>query len=341
MIASNETRTESRRGLTEVVGLDFSQTGIKAVRMKKTRDGLQVAGVAQLPAMALGPGSEMEVSKLHLPKSVRSRNAAVAYTGINSVVRLLNVPGFSRQSGTADEMVRSQVGLEEGFRLGYTVASQPGRGKQDVSLIAVGVPDEESSWLLQVVRNSGPAPVSIEVSALSTLTAFARGPGAAAADGAVGLIEAGEEVTLMTVMKQGVPVLLRKFEFGHSQILERVARQFTVDRDTAINILKDHSFDVSQPVNESMGAMLRQLAISKEFVERKAGASVENWYLSGGLALAGYWRSEIENVVGAVKIWNPLGNLFMAQDVWPAELAGQEPRFSAAIGLAIGALEDV
>jgi Tfp pilus assembly PilM family ATPase len=266
----------------------------------------------------------------------------VAYTGARAVVRLLSVPGFSRQSVNADDLVRGQVGLDTNYRLGYAVATQASRGKQDVSLIAVGVPEEESSWLLQVVRNSGPSPVSMEVSAMSCMTAFVHGPGSAASDQVVGLIEAGEQVTLMAVVKQGVPVLLRKFEFGHEQILERVGRQFSVDHDTAVNILRDRSFDVSQPVSDAMGGMLRQLAISKEFVERKAGAPVQNWYLSGGLALAAYWRAEIEHVVGAgVKVWNPLGNLLMAQDVWPDELVGQEPRFSAAIGLAIGALEDV
>lgn len=342
MIASNEAKTESRRGLAEVVGLDFSQSSTKAVRMKRAREGLQITGVAQLPAMTFGPGSESEVSQIYLPKPVRCRNAAVAYTGVESVVRLLNVPGFSRQSAQAEDLIRGQVGLDDKYRLGYAVASQSARGKQEVSLIAVGVPEEESSWLLQVVRNSGPAPVSMEVSSMATMTAFVHGPGTATDKGAVGLIEAGEQVTLMAVIKQGVPILLRKFEFGHGLILERVMRQFSVDKDTAANILQDQSFDVAQPVNDAMSGMLRQLAISKEFVERKAGVPVDGWYLSGGMALAAYWREEIERIVGdGVKVWNPLSNLFIAPDVWPKQLVGQEPRFSAAIGLAIGALEDV
>lgn len=337
MIASNEARGP-RRGVNDVVGIDLATTGVKMVRMKRAKEGLTIVGASESPALDLSDMEAGGTAKLHLSKGVRAKSAALTFTAQQSVVRLLNLPGFSQSAATADQTVREHVGLEQDFRLGYTVASQV-RGRAEVSLVAVGVPEIQAATVLDLPGS--PSPVSMEVSALSSLTAFARGPAAQVASGPVGIVEAGAQVTCLTIFHQGAPVLLRKFEFGGDQILQRVQRQFGVDEDTARNMLVDQSFDVSHSVQEVMGTFLRQLSISKEFVERKVGKPIEKWYAAGGLVLIPYWKDVVEAGVGqSVQPWNPLENLYLMPGAWPEELEGNEVRFSAAIGAAIGALEE-
>jgi Tfp pilus assembly PilM family ATPase len=307
------------------------------VRMKRTKEGLTILGASESPALVFSEGEEGSLPRLHLSKRVRAKSAALTFTAQQSIIRLLNLPGFSQSAATADQTVREHVGLEKDFRLGYTVASQQ-RGRAEVSLVAVGVPEVQAANLLALPGS--PSPVSVEVSALSSLTGFVRGPAAQVSNGPVGLVEAGAQVTCLTIFNQGAPVLLRKFDFGGDQILQRVQRQFGVDDETARNMLVDQSFDVSHSVQEVMGAFLRQLSISKEFVERKVGKSVVKWYAAGGLVLIPYWKNVVEGSVGqVVQPWNPLENLYMMPDAWPEALEGNEVRFSAAIGAAIGALE--
>ena len=94
-------------------------------------------------------------------------------------------------------------------------------------------------------------------------------------------------------------------------------------------------------VQEAMGPFLRQLAISREFVERKAGVPIKAWYLSGGITLAAYWTERIRAAVGEdVRIWNPLEGIQVQPDAWPEGLKGQECRFAAAIGSAMGVLQE-
>ncbi len=336
MIASNETKG-SRRGVNDVVGIDIATTGVKMVRIKRTKEGLTIVGAVESPALTLEE-EEGGYTKLHLTKAVRSKNAALTFTAQQSIIRLLNLPGFSQTSPSADQTVREHVGLEDNFRLGYTVASQQ-RGRTEVSLVAVGVPEVQAASVLALPGS--PTPVSVEVSALSSLTAFARGPAAQTSSGPVGLVEAGAQVTCLTIFHQGSPVLLRKFEFGGDQILQRVQRQFGVDEETARDMLVDQSFDVSHSVQEVMGTFLRQLSISKEFVERKVGKPIAKWYAAGGLVLIPYWKDVVEAGVGQpVQPWNPLENLYLMPGAWPEALEGTEVRFSAAIGAAIGALEE-
>ena len=85
----------------------------------------------------------------------------------------------------------------------------------------------------------------------------------------------------------------------------------------------------------------RKISISREFVERKIGSQVQAWFVSGGLSLSGDWRKQIFATMNRpVELWNPFEDLYMLSDMWPEELQGQETRFAAAVGAAIGALED-
>jgi hypothetical protein len=120
-----------------------------------------------------------------------------------------------------------------------------------------------------------------------------------------------------------------------------VQRQFGVDESTARNIIGDSAFDISQSVQEAIGPFIRQLAISREFVERKAGVPIQAWYLSGGVTLARYWGDSIREAVGAeVKMWDPLEDIEVLPGAWPEALVGQERRFAAAIGSAAGVLQE-
>lgn len=330
-----------RSGSTEVLGIDVATTGVKAVRMRSSRDGLVLVGCVELPAVPLnGSRPAGEPVNLSLPREYRGRNAGLSLTSKNSVVRLLSLQGNGRPSQQTENALRTQAGIESDFRLAYSVL--PGeRGRQETNVLAVGVPDAEARSVVELFGDQAIGTVALEVSALAATSAFARTPAAQAEDGAVGLIETGATVSCLTVFVKGRPALLRKFEFGSRRTESRVQRQFGVDESTALNIIGDTAFDIGQSVQEALGPFLRQLAISREFVERKTGMPIKTWYLSGGITLAGYWAQSIRDAVGAeVKIWDPLEGIQTLPGAWPDAIRGQETRFAAAIGSAAGVLQE-
>jgi Tfp pilus assembly PilM family ATPase len=343
MIAKREEKIGRRRGLSDIVAVDVATSGLKLVRMKRAKEGLTISAVGQIPISELpdvDDSNEEERSRIALPKVFRAKHSALSVTSSRAVIRLLNLPGFSEKSPNAENTVREHVGLEDGFRLGYSVGG-PQRGKSEVNLIAVGLPEEDATSTLEMLGGGTPAPISVEVSALSAATGFALSVAPRFSKGAVGLIEGGSRVTCLSIFSQNMPVLLRKFEFGSEDILNRIQRDFGVDRETSENIVGESSFDISASVEGAMKGFIRQLSISREFVERRVGASIQAWFVTGGLALTSDWKQNIYESVGRpVEVWNPFENLFMVPGTVPAELKGQEVRFSAAVGAAMGALED-
>jgi Tfp pilus assembly PilM family ATPase len=89
-----------------------------------------------------------------------------------------------------------------------------------------------------------------------------------------------------------------------------------------------------------MDPFLRQMSISKDFVERREDCRVLKVYVSGGTSLSRYWVDEIKSAAGTeVERWNPFASLRLAPDALPASLAGQETRFAAALGGCLRILE--
>ena len=96
MIASKEKKGAFNRGPSDVVGVDIASSGVKLVRMKRTKDGLTVTHAELLPPVAVaGRSDEGTDDRISFSKAMRARSAALTYTAESAVIRLLSLPGFS------------------------------------------------------------------------------------------------------------------------------------------------------------------------------------------------------------------------------------------------------
>lgn len=338
MIASKE-QTESKRGLGDVVGIDLATTGTKVVRLRRIKQSLVIVGLDLLPPVPVGTSEDL--APLSLPKTLKARYGALAATAGSSVVRLLHLPGFNHNAPNAEATVREHAGLEQGFRMSYQITEPATRARPDTGVLTVALPEGMARGIVGVLREGAPAPLSMEVSSLAALSGFAHGPLSRHRREAVGFIEAGAESACLGIFQHEHLVLVRKFDFGSHRLVERISRQMGVDAETAQEIIQGNAIDISQMTREVLTPFLRQLSISKEFVERKGGEPIKHWYLSGGMALTSYWSGQISHTVsGAIRVWNPFEGLEVDPRV-PMDLAkGQEVRFAAAIGAALGAMEE-
>ena len=331
-------RPRKRKGPSEVVGVDMGTTGFKAVRMRRSKEGMQVLAADVLPVQ-WPEEDKPETAHLTLPKHLLTNYCALALSGDNAAVRIVSVPGHPDKNPVDEAHLREQVGLGDDFRMAYAVISQAVKAKAESKLLVVGMPEQETLGVLGMVAEGPPAAVGIEIAGLSAFNAFLQGPGQGLAQEAVGVIESGAKITFMAFFNKGVLSLVRKFDFGSETLVAKVQQQMGVDRDTAQGIISDGAFDISQPVHEVMDPFLRQMLISRDFVERKEECRVSAMYLSGGACLSRWWQEEMRNAAGVeVRLWNPFEGLSMAEGVLPEAWQGRETVFAAAVGVCLGAL---
>jgi Tfp pilus assembly PilM family ATPase len=331
-------KAPKKKSPQDLVAVDMASSGLKVVHLKKQGDTITVLGADIFPALNNAP--EGEARKLDLPKPLMSHYAALAFTGEHAIVRVVSLPGHVEAGPQAEQQVRETLGLDAQYRVAFTTTASS-RGKQETKLLTVAVPEADAQAVLAHVSEGAPAPYSLELAGLSALNACLRGPASQHAAEAVCIIECGARVSYMAIFNKGSLILARKIDVGGESIAAHVQKQLGLDAETAQSILSEGAIDISQAVREVIEPFLRQLTISRDFVEREENCRIRKTYISGGMSLSTYWTNEIRRATGMeVVSWNPFEMLTVAPGALPERLEGQQPRFAAAIGAALGVLSE-
>lgn len=326
-----------RHDYSDVLGLDIGTSGTKAVRLKLIRGVATVVAVDILPVISLPESAETPVVPYSIPKALRARYVALAVSRGGGMVKLLTFPAHSGK--TSDEHVHELMGLGEDsrYRLGYEIILE---NRTEVRALASALSETVAKALCQVFPAGVPAPCSLEISGLASLTAYSRMRGAENAEDCSVVVDFGAAVTLVAFFNKNTLALVRKFDFGTIHILKKLQDSLGVDQDVALGILNDGSFDVTKVVHQAMESFLQQLIISWDFVERRESIRISKLCVCGGGVGLHLWAQEMESATGQAPIkWDPFEGLAIQPGAIPDTIKGQEPRFSAAIGAALAMLK--
>ena len=326
----------------DLVGLDINPTGIAAVRMRKNNEGISVLAADVLPPPAPPPAGSApaERTPLALPAPFRSRYASLAVPADKAVIRLLTFSG--RQDTGLDARIVENMGLDDPnrYRISYKLLTE-GHGRADTKVLGAAIPEAEAAAAVAQLATGLPVPFSLEVSALATMTAFLDGPAALHKGEAIGVLEFSPRTSLLALFRDSALVLIRRFDRGTEDVLERVCETLGVDRRIAGEIMADGSFDISHTIVEVMEPLIKQLIITRAYVERRENCRLRRIYLNGGLASSRNVHSEIKTVLEVeTEAWNPFGKLKVLPNAVPQTYAGREWIFSAAVGAGLGTFEE-
>lgn len=332
-----------KRKPNDVVGIDFGRTGSKLVRLRRTNDDISIVGLEMLPAVDIS-GASGSVPAFSIPSKLKARYVAVAVGGANVTARLLTFPG-TVDSSFGDKLAKN-MGLPEEAddRMSYRIVTE-GQGRQESRVLAAALPESQAETCMKLFGTGLPAPISLEVASLSTLTAFEAGPVTHSKEPAIGLIDFSTRFSTLSIFYKKKLVLLRRFDFGVEKLFERITASLNVDAETALNILSDNAFDISEMITDIISPFSSQLIVSRDYVERRENCSLKQLHLIGGIAASNAAVKEMERSMNlAVETWNPFTIPSISTDPTLAKnddlYQGQEWRFAAALGAALGALQE-
>jgi Tfp pilus assembly PilM family ATPase len=325
-----------QRGYSDVLGLDIAGSGAKAVRLRRGKQGVTVVAMDILPPVAAPADANTSVAPFVVPKPLRARYVAMTTSVPGSIVKLLTVPSQSEKAMDTQVNELMGIGESEDYRLAYETVAET---RADVKIIGVAMPLQTIATLCQFFPSGTPAPCALEVSGLSSMSAYERGPGRNHHGDCTAVIDIGMNVSMVAFYNKGAMILIRRFDFGSSSILKKIQDSLGVDGEVAQGILHDGSFDISQITHQVMEPFLQQLAISWDFVERRENTHIARLYACGGGAALKCWAHEIQGATGQEPIgWNPFDDLVVAPAAAIEKWEGQEPRFTAALGTALSVL---
>ena len=325
----------ARRKAQEILGLDFGSSGVKAVRMRLADGGLQLLSANLFPSAEIGAAAV----RPPLDKPLLTNYAAIAVTGMSSVIRVIaHVP--SAVGSSLNQQLREQIGLDSSYRVAFANTGQQSRTRGEQRMLAVALGEKDAAEVLDLFREGAPAPSSLELSGLAAVNASMMSRKVHDPDSPACHLDCGARVSTMAFVNKGAVILTRKLDVGGEAIIERVQRSLGLDRATAESIMAEGAIDISQAVGEVIDPFLRQMNISRDFVERQENCRVTTAWITGGMSMSRYWLDMIGKASGmTIQAWDSLEGIQVQAGAVPDHLVGQMARMTGAIGAARAALE--
>ncbi len=304
------------------------------MRLKKAKEIITLCAADILPPLGLDAEERPP-----LPKPLSAYYTALCATIENASLRVFQQTLTDESS--LEQVVRGNLGVGDDMRVGGMVL-QRARGKRDSTLLGVAVPETSVQHYLGLFANGAPAPHSLELSGLAAFSAFLFSAGKQTANQTVCLIETGARFTYAAFLHRNQLQMINRFDIGGDALQRQVELSLGVDADMAGTILAGGSVDVSGPVRSVLNPLTKQLAVYREFVERRNKTALSAVYMSGGQAGSPYWQTAVKDALGFVpQVWNPFENIEVPPDTFPEQYQGQESRFAAAVGAALAGMEAV
>lgn len=327
----------------DLVGVDIGATGIKLAHVRKSGQDISLLGVDILSPLSTG-SSEGEgksaVAPLVLLPEIKAKYAAICVTGSESVVKLLSFPGAFDDS-SIDKIV-SSLGVEnpDEYRIGYKLITE-GHGKTESKVLGVALHESVAAVAPALFPSGVPAPYSLELSGLCAMTSFQHSAKVNHSEESVGVVDFGTNVTTYAIFNKGVLSLIRRFDFGTLMIIDKVQEALGVDRETAQGIMNDGAFDISQAVADVMEPLVKQMIVSRDFVERRENCNVNRMFVSGGIVASRNSLEEMRVSLGLeIETWDPFEGINVVPGAVSETFKSQSWRFVSAIGACLGTLEE-
>lgn len=321
----------------EIVAVDFSQTETKCVRLRRINGGVQLIAADVLPRIHDEISADQKSARrsISLPSHLLCRCAALCLPGKNALVKLLNMPGHL--DGGSEARIRENMGIGAGdYRIGYKVLGYS-HGRVETKLLTVALPENEVQRCLECFSSGWPVPVAVELAGLAAINAFVSGYLDGCADESLGVVQLEDDVSFFAFIHKKEVVLIRKYDFGHDHMLNAIQSRLNVNRITAMNVASDQSFDISQMIKEVCDPFVRQLVISKHFVERRENCHVSRIFIPGAVPASHRLAQEIRVASEAeVEQWDSSKAVIIRPEAIAPRLAGQYSLLAASIGAAIG-----
>ncbi len=330
-----------RRWHNDLLAVDFDPDATRCVRFKRTGANLSVVAAQTLPSVDLSEEACKNIESvqpLNLPKDLQAKAVAIALPASEAVVKLLSLPG---QTGDdIKDKVMEHMGIEgDGYRIRHLKVSA--QSVRETKLLAVAVPEAIAVAATRLFPSGNPVPISLEISGVAALTAFDAGPIRGHVNDAIGVIELGARASFVSFFNKTELALVRKFDFGLWNILNRIQQELALDRETVAGLMADNAFDVSNVVKEASESFIKQMIISRHFVERRENCRITRMYVPGGPLISGDWINEVKSAMGFdVEFWDPfaVSALKMPPTGLGADLDAHRSMFAAVVGLGLGIL---
>jgi type IV pilus assembly protein PilM len=343
-------------GSKTIVGLDIGSSAIKAVELKKTRAGVELARLGIEPigsdvvvdSMIMdSPTVASAIGKLFTDNGIKSKTVATSVSGHSVIVKPIKMPTMPEQE--LGDRIQTEAAQYIPFdiaevNLDYQVLSDDlSAANMDVLLVAVKKDKILNYTNVLSMAGRSPAVVDIDVFALQNCYEYNYDP---APNTTVALLNIGASVMNINIVRGVTPLFTRDVSVGGHQYTDSLQKELDLSFTDAEafklgekvgTVSEDAKLPILQQVTEII-----VLEIQKTFDFFKAtapGEHIEKVYLAGGSArVPGLMEALRQEFSLPVELLNPFQRIETGT-VGAGVVDANAGQLAVAVGLALRSFE--
>ena len=341
-----------------IVGLDIGSSSIKAVELKKSRNGLEVAHMAMEPlssdivvdSMIVDSGSVASaITKIFGESGIKTRAVATSVSGHSVIVK--RIPMSSMSDAELAQVIQTEAAQHIPFDISdvsidYQILNDNGGPTMDVLLVAVKKDKILNYTNVLSLAGKSPAVVDIDAFALQNCYEYNYQPGPGAT---VALLNLGASVMNINIVKGANPLFTRDVSVGGHQYTDSLQKELDLSFDDAESLKLGNkvgtvSDDAKMPILQQVTEII-VLEIQKTFDFFRAtatGEHIERIYLAGGSSqVPGLIEALRQEFSLPVEILNPFQRIEPPLGTG-ADLADKNAgQMAVAVGLALRSFDEL
>jgi len=347
-------------GSKSIVGLDVGSSSIKAVELKKGRNGIEVA---HLGLEALAPDIVVDsmivdsgtvssaISKLFAENSIKTKNVATAVSGHSVIVKKISLPAMSdaELSDTIEKEAAQHTPFDlADVNLDYQILSED-EGQPQMDVLLVAVKKDKILNYTNVLSMAGKTPAIVDIDALALQNCYEYNY-EPSPNQVVALLNLGASVMNINIVKGTTPLFPRDVSVGGHQYTDSLQKELDLSFDDAEALKLGRkvgtvSEDAKTPILQQVTEII-VLEIQKTFDFFRASAAgehIERIYVAGGSSkVPGLLEALRQEFALPVDILNPFQRIAPhAEGVGMDLIEGNAGQLAVAVGLALRSFEEL
>lgn len=325
------------------IGLDIGNYSIKYVKLASGKgvSGYRLLdfGVHQLSGSGSTGRLAQELNAVGASLSEKSVNVSIS--GPSVVVRYILLPTMKKEELDSSMQFEAEKYIPFNINevmLDHQILEPNVGGKMRVLLVAAKRDVvEERIKLIQQARMTVNI---IDVDSFALINAFVlNNPDDPDSDTIKALLNIGENVSSVNIIKHGLSYFTRDFPIGGREITKAICDRLGMDAVRARG-LKHTPGSSGQEVMEAtkpvLMSILDEVRLSLSYYENQFGSGADEVYLSGGSVNQQGFSQLFTDTLGLnCQLWDPAKALTLAKDISQVELDKVKHELPVAIGLAL------
>lgn len=342
-----------------VVGLDIGTSSVKAVALKPAGKGYELVhlGIVPLPPDAIVDGAIMDggavisaIQQIFNEHKIGTKDVAVAVSGHSVIIKSIKMP-LMKEAELAESIqweAEQHIPFAiEDVNLDYQILQAP-PGAMEMEVLLVAVKKDVINEYLTVASTAGLNVAVVDVDAFALGNAFEAayetGP-----DEVVALLNIGAAVTIINIVRGGVPLFTRDSTIGGNRYNESIQKMLGLSYEQAETLKLGGqgegytSADIQAAIELVNAELAGEIRRSIDFFRSSSSAgTVHRILVGGGVArlpqLVPFLSETLEL---PVEIANPLRNVKTNPKQFdPEYLDHVAPQLCVGVGLALRQVGD-